>query len=135
MIIVEGKYAYVVGVDTHARTHTYAIINTATGARTGCEAFPVTAAGKKRALAWTGRNTVGPVLLAMGGAASHGASLTRTLGRADITGVEVKPRRKQALAGVGKTDATAAATGVLGILGMGLERHGLNTCCSLAPTV
>lgn len=42
---------------------------------------------------------------------------TRTLGRANLTVVEVKPPRKQARAGVGKTDeidATAAATGVLG---------------------
>lgn len=120
--IVAEKYAYVVGVDTHARTHTYAIINTATGAHPGCEAFSVTAAGMKQAMAWIGRNSTGPVLVAMEGAASYGVSLTRTLVRADITVVEVKPPRKQARAGVGKTDeidATAAATG---ILGMGLEQ-------------
>ncbi len=40
MSIVAEKCAYVIGVDTHARTHTYAIINTTTGARACCEAFP-----------------------------------------------------------------------------------------------
>lgn len=35
MTIVAEKYAYVIGIDTHARTHTYAIVATATGARSG----------------------------------------------------------------------------------------------------
>ncbi|MGP4982033.1 IS110 family transposase, partial [Glutamicibacter arilaitensis] len=42
MTIVAEKYDYVIGIDTHARTHTYAIINTWTGARERCLAFPVT---------------------------------------------------------------------------------------------
>lgn len=41
MSIVAEGYAYVIGVDTHARTHTYAITADATGACTGGEAFPV----------------------------------------------------------------------------------------------
>ena len=41
MTIVAEKYDYVIGIDTHALTHTYAIIDTRTGSRTGCEAFPV----------------------------------------------------------------------------------------------
>ena len=117
MTIVAEKYAYVIGVDTHARTHTYAIINTTTGARAGCEAFPVTAAGMKRAFAWIGRNTTGPILVAVEGTSSYGASLTRALAGQNITVVEVKPPSKKARAGVGKTDeidATAAATGILG---------------------
>ena len=40
MTIVAEKYDYVIGIDTHARTHTYAIISTRTGARQGCQAFP-----------------------------------------------------------------------------------------------
>jgi hypothetical protein len=72
MTIVAEEYAHVIGVDTHARTHTYAIINTTTGARSGCEAFPVTAAGMKRAIAWISRNTTGQILVAVEGAASHG---------------------------------------------------------------
>lgn len=33
MTIVAEAYDYVIGIDTHTRTHTYAIINTAAGAR------------------------------------------------------------------------------------------------------
>ena len=40
MTIVAEKYAYVIGVDTHARTHTYAIINTTTGARARLRSLP-----------------------------------------------------------------------------------------------
>jgi transposase len=122
MSIVAEKYAYVIGVDTHARTHTYAIINTTTGARFGCEAFPVTTAGMKRAMAWIGRNTTGPVLAAVEGTASYGASLTRTLSRENITVVEVKPPRKEARAGVGKTDEIDATAAAMGILGKDLEQ-------------
>lgn len=117
MTIVAEKYAYVIGVDTHARTHTYAIINTTTGARQGCAAFPVTDAGMKRAFAWIGRNTTGAILAAVEGTSSYGSSLTRALVAKKVTVVEVKPPSRKARAGVGKTDeidATAAATGVLG---------------------
>lgn len=41
MTIVAENYDYVIGIDTHSRTHTYAIVNTTTTARAGCEAFPV----------------------------------------------------------------------------------------------
>lgn len=122
MSIVAEKYAVVIGVDTHACTHTYAIIDTATGARAGCEAFPVTAAGMKRAMAWIDRNTTGPVLVAMGGTASYGASLTRTMGRVNLTVVEAKPPRRQARAGVGKTDEIDAIAAAMGVLGKNLEQ-------------
>lgn len=39
------KYDYVIGVDTHARTRTYAIINTRTGACPGWKASPVSGPG------------------------------------------------------------------------------------------
>ena len=117
MTIVSEKYAHVIGVDTHARTHTYAIVSTTTGARAGSEAFPVTSAGMKRAIAWIRRGTSGQVLASVEGTSSYGASLTRALTAEGITVVEAKPPRKAVRAGVGKTDeidATAAATGVLG---------------------
>ena len=117
MTIVAEKYDYVIGIDTHARTHTYAIISTRTGARQGCQAFPVTAAGMNRAVAWIRRNTDGQVLAAAEGTRSYGATITRALTAEGLTVVEVKPPRKKERAGVGKTDeidATAAAMGVLG---------------------
>lgn len=117
MTMVREKYAYVIGIDTHSRTHTYAIINTNTGARERCEAFPVTPAGMRRAIAWIGRNTIGEVLAAVEGTRSYGSSITTALTASNIPVVEAKPSGRQARGGVGKTDeidATAAAIGVLG---------------------
>ena len=117
MTIVAEEYVYVIGVDTHARTHTYAIVSTTTGARTCCEAFPVTTAGLKRAIACIRRNTSGKFLASVEGTSSYGASLTQALTAEGINVVEAKPPRKAARAGVGKTDeidATAAATSILG---------------------
>lgn len=117
MTMVTEKYEYVIGIDTHARTHTYAIINTRTGARERCEAFPVSLSGMKRAISWIGRNTTGEVLAAVEGTRSYGSSITAALTAGSIPVVEVKPPSKQARAGVGKTDeidATAAAMRVLG---------------------
>lgn len=53
----------------------------------------------------------------MKGTASYGASLNRALTGQNLIMVEVKPPRRQARAGVGKTaeiDATAAAMSILG---------------------
>lgn len=118
------KYPHIIGVDTRARTHTYAIISTTTtGARASREAFPVTAAGMKRAIAWIGRNTTGQILVAAEGIASYGASLTRALGRENVTVVVVKPPRMQARAGVGKTDGIDATAAALSNLGMDLLQN------------
>lgn len=37
----DKKIEYVVGIDTDSRAHTYVIVNSHTGARECCEAFPV----------------------------------------------------------------------------------------------
>lgn len=117
MTIVAEKYDYVIGIDTHSRTHTYAIINTITGARAGCEAFPVTKSGMNRAIAWIRRNTTGEILAAIEGTNSYGSSIRRALIVEGVRVVEVKPPRKKTRHGVGKSDpidAIAAATSILG---------------------
>jgi len=91
MTIVAEEYDHVIGVDTHARTHTYAVVDTSTGACTATEAFPTTAAGISRAIAWMKRNTNGNVLAAIEGTSSYGAGLTRALKTAGIPVAEVKP--------------------------------------------
>jgi len=116
MTIVAEKYEYVIGIDTHARTHTYAIINTRTGSKEACQAFPTNPAGMKRSVAWITKRTTGTLLAAVEGTRSYGATITHALTENGIPVVEVKPPRKQARAGVGKTDeidATAAAMSVL----------------------
>ena len=81
MSIVANHYAFVVGVDTHARTHTYAIISLRTGEVLGTKAFAVTDAAIDRAIAWTTSHTNGQVLFALEGSGSYGASLARSLRR------------------------------------------------------
>lgn len=63
MTIVAQAYDYVIGIGTHSRTHTYAVINTTTCARTGCEAFPLNPKAMNRAIAWIRCNTHGHTLL------------------------------------------------------------------------
>jgi transposase len=67
MTIVAEEYDHVMGVDTHARTHTYAIVDTSTGACLATGTFPTTAAAIGRAIAWMQRNTNGNVLAAVEG--------------------------------------------------------------------
>ena len=57
MTIVAHTRPYVVGVDTHARTHSFAILVAATGELLATEQFPATTSGMTRAIAWAGRRT------------------------------------------------------------------------------
>ncbi|BAS11981.1 transposase IS116/IS110/IS902 family protein [Arthrobacter sp. Hiyo8] len=50
MRTVACSHPFVIGVDTHARTHTYAVI-AASGEHLGIQAFPNTHAGRNRAIA------------------------------------------------------------------------------------
>lgn len=77
MTTVTDQYNYVVGVDTHAKTHTFAILAAGTGQRIDSAAFPTTATGLSRALSWIHRRTNGAVLVAVEGTGSYGANLTR----------------------------------------------------------
>ncbi|MGP9033026.1 IS110 family transposase [Glutamicibacter mysorens] len=122
MTIVAEKYDYVIGIDTHARTHTYAIINTHTGTREACQVFPTSPASMKRALAWITKRTSGTLLAAVEGTRSYGATITHALVDAGIAVVEVKPPCKQARAGVGKTDEIDATAAAMSILPQDIER-------------
>ena len=52
-------YQYVVGVDTHAATHSYAIIEAPNGGLIDQNAFPTSPAGLRRAREWITRRTEG----------------------------------------------------------------------------
>lgn len=117
MPVVAEHYSYVVGVDTHARTHTYAVVEAATGRLFGREEFPVNASGIDRAVRWILRSTQGRVLAAVEGVSSYGAGLVAALEQSSIQVVEAKPPRSAARTGLAKSDgldAEAAARGVLG---------------------
>ena len=71
-------YRYVVGVDTHAATHSFAIVAAPNGVLVDQATFPTTTAGLGRARDWIGRRTggdLGDVLVAAEGTGSYGAVL------------------------------------------------------------
>ena len=51
LTIVALTRPFIIGVDFHARTHTYAVIEASTKRQIACEQFPTTSAGISRALA------------------------------------------------------------------------------------
>lgn len=116
MPIIAHAYDHVVGVDTHARTHTFAIIDTRTTAVMDTAVFPTSSNGIARAIAWIRRRTTGPVFSAVEGTSSYGAKLTTALLDAGIPVAEARPqpRIKQVTGKSDRIDAEAAARSVLG---------------------
>jgi transposase len=118
MTIVADQYRHVIGIDTHAATHTYAIVDTVTGAVLDTATFPVTKPGFTRAIGWIrARTGTGPILAAVEGTSSYGATLTGALERDGIPVVEAKPPKRATRRAAGKSDridAIAAARTVMG---------------------
>jgi transposase len=106
MSIVAHSYPFVVGVDTHAKKHVYAIINTATGALLQTRDFPTTGAGVSRAIAWVARLTGADLaaLWVIEGAASYGALLAGAVAASGYDVVEAARMDSRAHHGVGKSD-------------------------------
>ena len=76
MRTVAEEYDCVVGVDTHAATHTMTLL-TATGGVVEHRTFPTSAAGLHRALAWIrDRTQTRTCLVVVEGTGSYGAQLT-----------------------------------------------------------
>jgi transposase len=122
-VTVAQEYAFVVGVDTHAATHSYAIIEAPNGGVVDEQTFPTTAAGLGRARDWIARRTGGEVsgvLVAAEGTGSYGAVLAEALSEVGYRVVEAPtPRRER---GRGKTDAMDAVTAARGTLAMPMAR-------------
>lgn len=119
MAIIADTYDHIVGVDTHARTHTYCVVSTKTGAVIDTATFPASPAGINRALTWVTRRAPGTVFAAVEGTSSYGSTLTAALAAQGVPIGEVRPqpRSAHAHAHAGKSDpldAEAAARSVLG---------------------
>lgn len=123
--IVSEQYQFVIGVDTHAATHTLAVLGAPTGTVLDTDTFPTTNPGLDRALAWIARRTggvggaaEGGVLVVVEGTGSYGAILTE---RAELAGyrvVEASHMPAGDRRGVGKSDALDAARIARAVLGL-----------------
>lgn len=115
-------YDHVVGVDTHARTHTYAVLEAGTGRCLDAATFPTTANGLSRALAWMRRRAQGQVLVAIEGASSYGSGLRRALIATGVDVCDVRPPKRAARAGRGKSDEIDAVAAARTALASDVER-------------
>lgn len=83
MTIVADAYRFVIGIDTHAKTHHWAIIESRTGGVIDNREFPTTPAGINRAITWIRRRThqatTNTVLVSMEGTGSYGTKAARAL--------------------------------------------------------
>ncbi|MFP3466884.1 IS110 family transposase [Leifsonia sp. SIMBA_070] len=122
MSSVADHYDHVVGVDTHARTHTYAVLEAGTGRRLDSATFPTTGNGLSRALAWIRRRAQGRLLVAIEGASSYGSNLRRALIGAGIDVCDVRPPKRAARACRGKSDEIDAIAAARTALASDVER-------------
>jgi transposase len=115
---VAEVYRFVVGVDTHARFHCYAIVEAGTGRVLDEARFPASSAGLARAADWIGRRTGGDiesVLVSCEGTGSYGARLARLLLRAGYRVVDApSPKRDRGGDKNDTIDAIKAARSPLG---------------------
>ena len=106
MAIVAHTHPFVIGVDTHARTHALSIVECPTGRHVDEAQFPTTAAGLARAVAWAGRRTGGDLstLWAIEGIGTYGAQLARAAAADGYTVVEAPRMSARSHRGIGKSD-------------------------------
>lgn len=94
---VSEVYRFVVGVDTHAKVHQYAIVEGGTGKVIDEAGFPTSGPGLARAVGWIGRRTAGEVdavLVSAEGTGSYGARLAKVLGESGYRVVDAPaPKR------------------------------------------
>ncbi|MDT7581352.1 MAG: transposase [Pseudonocardiales bacterium] len=106
---IADTFDLLIGVDTHAASHTFALINATTGALADTQNFPTSPAGLRRALAWIGRRTENQtVLVVIDGTGSYGAVLTEQLLTAGFLIAEAPDVPAHVRRAAGKTDTLDA---------------------------
>ena len=110
MAIVADHYDFLLGVDTHAASHTLALITASTGAVHHQQApFPTSPAGLRRATAWIQRHTQDTTtLVVIDGAGSYAATFTEQLTAAGYTVTEAPDVPAISRRRHGKSDALDA---------------------------
>jgi transposase len=122
--IVAEKYAFVVGVDTHARKHVSTIM-TNLGVVIARREFAVTSKGINTFTDWSLKVTgveSKDILFAIEGTSSYGETLTQVLLQRQLAVVEVKPPKTKSRGGDGKTDQIDAELAALNILRVPLDK-------------
>lgn len=118
VLTVAEVYRFVVGVDTHAKVHQYAIVEAGTGRVLDECGFPTSGAGLARAAAWIARRTGGDlesVLISCEGTGSYGARLAKSLLQAGYRVVDApSPKRDRGQDKDDSIDAIKAARSPLG---------------------
>ena len=121
--IVADQYDLLIGVDTHAATHSLTTITTSTGAGGEPVVFPNSPAGCDRAVNWIHRRTSGAqALVVVEGIGSYGAMLTDRVLASGLNVVEPAAMAAADRRGVGKTDALDAARIARAVLSSDLSR-------------
>ncbi|QHK18551.1 IS110 family transposase [Pseudarthrobacter psychrotolerans] len=122
--IVSHCHPFVVGVDTHARNHVYAILDATNGALLDTQSFPTTATGINRAIKWVARrtNADADTLWVIEGAASYGAILAGTVATHGFPVTETPRMDAKKNRGVGKTDALDAHRMAMAVLPLPVEK-------------
>ncbi len=125
MTIGAHAYPFVIGVDTHARTHALSILATPHGEVVDDADFPATAAGMARAVEWASRRTGGDVtaLWVIEGAATYGAQLARAVTAAGYQVVEAARMNARANRGIGKSDPLDARRIAAAVLPLPADRQ------------
>lgn len=124
MTIVAYSHPFVVGVDTHARKHVFAIIAVPSGERIDSRDFPATGAGINRAIAWVARRTEADLatLWVIEGAASYGAVLAGAVAAAGYEVAEAARMGALPRRGVGKSDPLDAHRIASAVLALGEDK-------------
>jgi transposase len=109
MSIVAEEYTFVIGVDTHAATHSLALVTAATGAVVEESVFPNTPSGLDRGCTWISRRIDGrSALVVVEGVGSYGAGLADRLAAGGLLVAEPLAMPAAHRRGVGKSDAMDA---------------------------
>ena len=123
MPIVAEQYTFVIGVDTHAATHSLALVNTSTGAVVDQSVFPNTPLGLDRALTWIISRIDGQsALVVIEGVGSYGAGLADRVTAGGLLVAEPSAMPAAERRGVGKTDALDAVRIARSVLAVDTSR-------------
>jgi transposase len=123
MPIVAEQYTFVIGVDTHAATHSLALVTAATGAVIDQSVFPTSGPGLDRALTWITRKTAEQqTLIVIEGVGSYGAGLAQRVADAGLLVAEPSAMPAAQRRGVGKTDALDAVRIACSVLAVDTSR-------------